>query len=199
MSTIKANKLSPQSLPIVQIDGFNEMESFVVGSGQTSFTSTKFNSQTELRAFKRNATDPEIWDELSLSFTTSASFNIVEPYSEGDEIILYGLVGYDSYSNTSSGSEKDTFDLGASHTLTNSNMGAILFSTQATTLTIPNVSTSVIRIGFYCDVVELNGQINIVSGSGTESVVSNGPSSSIQIKRVTSNQWVVSGDLVPAP
>lgn len=94
MSTVKSNKFSPQSLPIVQIDGFNEVESFVVGAGQTSFDSTKFTNTTPIRAFKRNDIDPSVWDELTVTWSDVDTFTVAESYSEGEEIIMFGIGNY---------------------------------------------------------------------------------------------------------
>ncbi|MDX1532696.1 MAG: hypothetical protein R3230_00660 [Nitrosopumilaceae archaeon] len=114
MSTVKSDNFAPFTQPIVLINGFNDVESFVVGSGQTSFTSTKFTNKTQIRAFKRNDLDPTIWDELTVTFTSTDTFEVAESYSEGDEILLYGIGNYyqgdpslssDEVSNDSTNSE----------------------------------------------------------------------------------------------
>lgn len=94
MSTVKSNKFSPQSLPIVQIDGFNDYESYVVGAGQTSFTASNFNSRTPVRAYIKTSLDPVVWTEVTVNFTASTTFEIVEGVSDGDEMLVYYQSGY---------------------------------------------------------------------------------------------------------
>lgn len=93
MSIVKSNKFSPQSLPIVQIDGFNEVESFVVDVSQTSFTSSNFDSRSQVRAFRYNSGIQE-WEELTVVFTTDTDFEIFEGVSDGDEFLVFYIAGY---------------------------------------------------------------------------------------------------------
>lgn len=93
MSTVKSNKFSPQSLPIVQIDGFNDVEQFVVAPSQTSFSSTNFDIKTPVRAFTEGA-NPEDWDEITVLFTSNTDFEIAEGVTDGQTFYVYYQNGY---------------------------------------------------------------------------------------------------------
>lgn len=87
MSIVKSNKFSPQSLPIVQIDGFNDVESFVVGVGQTSFTTVNFDNRTPLRAFTKDVNG--VWGEITLIFSNTTTFEVVEGVSTGESFLVF--------------------------------------------------------------------------------------------------------------